>query len=143
MNALTVRARCGQPVRVSDPSTAIPNLIYHVTFESDWTNAQSTGEYRLSTRGALLEEVGYIHASFAHQVQRIGAYVYQDASRPIVVLAIDPTRLSSPVKVENLDGGTEGFPHIYGPLPTSAVIDVLPTSFDRGQFIVEGLSPEP
>jgi uncharacterized protein (DUF952 family) len=115
--------------------------IYHVTFASDWTDAQSTGEYRLSTRGTRLDEVGYIHASFAHQVRRIGTAVYGDASERLVVLAIDPALLSSVVTVENLDGGTEGFPHIYGPLPTSAVVEVLPASVDGGEFVVAGLAP--
>ena len=61
---------------------------------------------------------------------------------PLVVLVIDPTRVKSPLKVEGVGGGTEEFPHIYGPLPTSAVVDVLPVVVDAGQFIVEGLVPD-
>ena len=34
----------------------------------------------------------------------------------------DPTRLAAPVRHEPADG--ELFPHIYGPIPLSAVIDV-------------------
>jgi uncharacterized protein (DUF952 family) len=123
---------------VTNPASA--DRIYHLTFASDWNDAQSTGEYRLSTRGTGLDEVGYIHASFAHQVQRIGAAVYGDVPEPVVVLAIDPTLLGSMVRVENLEGGTEGFPHIYGPLPTSAVVEVLPARVDGGEFVVAGLA---
>jgi uncharacterized protein (DUF952 family) len=108
-------------------------VIYHIAVETDWVDAQASGEYRMSTRGAQLEEVGFIHASFAHQVERIGALLYGDASVALVVLVIDPTRLTSPVKVESLDGGTEEFPHIYGPLPTSAVIDVRAWSPTSGE----------
>ena len=94
----------------------MPSRIYHVTFASDWAEAQRQGEYRFSTRGARLEDVGFIHASHAHQVRQIGTSHYLDASEPVVVLVIDPTRVPSDVKVENLGGGTEWFPHIYGPL---------------------------
>ena len=115
--------------------------IYHVALASDWADAQSGGEYRVSTRRARLDEVGYIHASFAHQVRRLGAAVYSDAPEPVVVLVIDPTRLTSPVRVENLDGGTECFPHIYGPIPIDAVVDVLPARLEGDDFIVPGLAP--
>src|SRR4029079_11702561 len=94
--------------------------IYHVTFASDWLDAQPGTEYFLSTRGARLAEVGYIHASFAHQVARVGAAVFRGESAPLVVLVIDTAMLPTPLRVENLEGGTEGFPHIYGPLPTPA-----------------------
>jgi glutathione S-transferase len=119
----------------------VTDPIYHVALTSDWTDAHSAGEYRVSTRGTRLDEVGYIHASFAHQVRRLGAAVYGDAPEPVVVLVIDPTRLTSPVRVENLDGGTEGFPHIYGPIPIDAVIDVLPARLEGDEFIVPGLAP--
>jgi uncharacterized protein (DUF952 family) len=99
-------------------------VIYHIAVATDWEDARASGEYRMSTRGARLEDVGFIHASFAHQLERIGALIYGDASEPLVVLVIDPKLLGSPVKVESLDGGTEEFPHIYGPLPASAVVDV-------------------
>jgi uncharacterized protein (DUF952 family) len=41
------------------------------------------------------------------------------------VLVIDTERLEIPVVVENLEGGDEPFPHLYGPLPTGAVVNVL------------------
>lgn len=120
-----------------DPTTAPEGLIYHVTFKRDWEGALATGEYRLSTRGARLADVGYIHGSFANQVQRIGAYVFRDTSDPLVVLVVDPGRLNARVEVENLEGGDEGFPHIYGPLPASAVLDVLPARIEHGQLVIE------
>jgi len=115
--------------------------IYHVTFANDWIDAQRGAEYLLSTRGASLDEVGYIHASFAHQVERVGGAVFRGASQPVVVLVIDTAMLTSPVRVENLEGGTEGFPHIYGPLPTSAVVDVLPARVVGEGLLIEGALP--
>ena len=124
---------------MADPNAQLPDRIYHVTFASEWRNAQPGAEYTLSTRGASLEDVGYIHASFAHQVERIGSLIFGDATEPLVVLAIDPERLECAVRVENLEGGTEQFPHIYGPLPAAAVVDVLPARLDGTRVVVEGL----
>ena len=39
----------------------------------------------------------------------------------LVLLEIDPTQLQCKVIDENLEGGTELFPHIYGELPLAAV----------------------
>lgn len=126
-----------------DPTAAPEGLIYHVTFARDWDDARATGEYRLSTRGAQLDEVGFIHGSFAHQVQRIGAHVFGDTSDPLVVLVIDPRRLAARVEVENLEGGDEGFPHIYGPLPADAVVEVLPARIEDGQLVIDRSGPLP
>jgi uncharacterized protein (DUF952 family) len=124
---------------MSDPSATLPDRIYHVTFASEWNDAQSTMEYTLSTRGARLEEVGYIHASFAHQVERIGSLIFNDTEEAVVVLVIDPDRLDCPVRVESLEGGTEEFPHIYGPLPTGAVVEILPARLDGTRLVVDDL----
>ena len=99
------------------------DLIFHIAFESDWSSAQPVGEYRVSTRGALLDEVGFIHAGFERQVAGVAAAFYGDVTEPVVVLVIDTERLDVPVVVED-GGGGEEFPHIYGPLPVEAVVDV-------------------
>jgi uncharacterized protein (DUF952 family) len=113
-------------------------FIFHIAFESDWKSAEETGTYRVSTRGARLDEgVGFIHAGFEHQVPVVGAILYKDAPEPLVVLVIDTECLDVPVVVENLEGGEEGFPHIYGPLPVRAVVDVRPASLTAdGRFMV-------
>ena len=121
--------------------TAEDPRIYHVALVDDWAEAQRIGEYRTSTRGARLEDVGFIHGSFRHQVERIGALVYGDVDEGLVVLAIDPARVHVPITIENLEGGAEAFPHIYGPLPVDAVMTVLPAhAHPDGTFTVEGLA---
>ena len=42
----------------------------------------------------------------------------------LVLLEIDPARLACTVVDENLTGGTELFPHVYGAIPMSAVVGV-------------------
>jgi uncharacterized protein (DUF952 family) len=48
------------------------------------------------------------------------------------LLVIDPSRLPADVRIEDLDGGEERFPHIYGPLPIDAVVrvDAVPVDGD-------------
>lgn len=110
--------------------------IFHIAVRRDWEAAQRVGEYRVSTIGSTVEEVGFIHGSFRHQVERVGSFRYLDVAEPVIVLVIDARRLSVPVRVENLDGGSELFPHIYGPLPVAAVVDTLPTRNDGERFVV-------
>jgi len=121
--------------------TAEDERIYHVALDGDWTEAQNTGEYRTSTRGARLEDVGFIHASFRNQVERIGAFLYGDVDEELVVLVIDAARVHIPIKTEVLEGGDEAFPHIYGPLPIDAVVAVLSAHANAdATFTVEGLA---
>jgi uncharacterized protein (DUF952 family) len=109
--------------------------IFHITSASDWSAAQDGGAYRLSTRSRTLDEEGFIHCSEANQVARIANTLYSDVQTPLVVLMIAVDRLRARVRYENLDGGTEIFPHIYGALPVEAVISARPLQRDStGRF---------
>ena len=56
----------------------------------------------------------------------------------LVLLRVDPARLSAPVRWEPgvpTDPDSMVFPHLYGPLPTAAVISVTPyRPDDDGRF---------
>jgi uncharacterized protein (DUF952 family) len=116
---------------------ATPSHIFHIAFLREWRAAEQDGRYRVSTRGLALEEVGYIHAGFDHQVATVGNAYYADVSEPLVVLVIEVDRLEVPVIVENPDGGDESFPHIYGALPIDAVVEVRAATVVDGRFVVE------
>ena len=77
------------------------------------------GEYRVSTRGATLDEVGFIHAATQEQVDGVQARYYADAG-DLVLLTIDTDRLISPWRFDPV--GEQEFPHIYGPLNLDAVV---------------------
>jgi uncharacterized protein (DUF952 family) len=98
-------------------------LIYHVSFATDWNDAREVGEYRVSTRGHTLEEVGFIHCSQLGQVEPVANAVYHGAEH-LVLLSIDPDRVRSEVRYDVVDGWEEPFPHIYGPLNVDAVVEV-------------------
>lgn len=95
--------------------------IFHITEPSLWELALADGSYERSTRDAALAQVGFIHCSFRHQVETVANYVYDDWPGSLLLLELDPDRISAEIRLENLDGGSEDFPHVYGPLPTTAV----------------------
>ena len=98
-----------------------PHRIFHLALRGEWRAASETGiDYRRSTLGRSLEGQGFIHCSFADQVQTVADLVFHGRS-DVVLLEIDPSRLRAEVRVENLEGGRQRFPHVYGPLPLQAV----------------------
>ncbi|UPM50962.1 DUF952 domain-containing protein [Synechococcus sp. A10-1-5-1] len=100
-----------------------PRWLYHLALASDWQQARQQGQYRISTRGQGLEQVGFIHASYADQLEGTHQRFYADLS-DLRLLVIDPDRLAAhgiEVRPEAAPGSDELFPHLYGPLPLDAV----------------------
>ena len=100
--------------------------LYHLAFATDWEAAAAVGDYHISTRGRTLEEEGFIHMSSRSQVDGVARRFYADATEPLLLLTIDVTRLSSELRLEVPPGATEAYPHLYGPLPASAVVAATP-----------------
>lgn len=101
--------------------------LYHCATADDWAEAKAVGEYRISTRGRSLEDEGFLHASYAGQVQGVLDRFYADLTDPLLLLVIDPDEVGVPVVPEApAPGVSELFPHLYGPLPVAAVVDVVP-----------------
>lgn len=96
--------------------------IFHLALVSDWEAAQRTGDYRVSTLGRTLEQEGFLHASYAEQWRGVRDAFYADVREPLVLLEVDPALLGVPVVVETPVGADQAFPHIYGPLPVTAVV---------------------
>ncbi|MGE5072566.1 MAG: DUF952 domain-containing protein, partial [Anaerolineae bacterium] len=78
-----------------------------------------------------LETEGFIHASTVRQALPVAAKYYS-GQNGLVLLEIDPKRLTSAVKWEPPTGGPlpgvpeeDAFPHIYGPINLDAVVQVL------------------
>ncbi|MBN0047982.1 DUF952 domain-containing protein [Streptomyces actuosus] len=102
--------------------------ILHLTERSLWEEARAHGAYTMSTRGRTLAEEGFIHCSTRAQFPAVAAFLYSSPDRPedLVVLVVDPERLAAPVRYEAPEPGGEEFPHVYGPIPVEAVVDVEP-----------------
>ncbi|HWU08829.1 MAG TPA: DUF952 domain-containing protein [Streptomyces sp.] len=98
--------------------------LLHLTEEPLWEAARRAGTYEMSTRGRTLREEGFIHCSLPHQLPAVARALYGPDKEDLVVLVIDTGRLTAPVRYEAMKAGGEEFPHLYGPLPVSAVVEV-------------------
>ena len=112
--------------------------IFHITTQAQWKKALEQDFYLSDS----LEKEGFIHASTAEQVPRVFNAFYQDQA-DLVLLAIAPEKLDSPVKWEapvHPDGKktdsipeVEKFPHIYGKINLNAVTVVNLRDFLRAE----------
>jgi len=97
----------------------LQNLIAHICPAAEWELAKAAGEYRAGS----LENERFIHASRAEQVLQVVNAFYRNVP-DLALLWIDPQLVSVPLGWDPVDGDV--FPHIYGPLNTSAVVAVSP-----------------
>lgn len=105
-------------------------MLFHIATHVEVERGKRTGTYIPDAFG----RDGFIHCSYAEQVIQVANRLFA-GRQDLVLLEIDPQRLSCPVVDENLEGGMELFPHIYGHLPMSAVVAVHPFPCDeRGRF---------
>ncbi|WP_299528911.1 DUF952 domain-containing protein [uncultured Streptomyces sp.] len=100
--------------------------LLHLTEAARWEAARDAGAYEGSTRGRTLQEEGFIHCSLPHQLPGVARMLYGTEDADLVVLVVDPDRLDVPVRYEAMAPGGEEFPHVYGPLPVDAVVEVRP-----------------
>ncbi|MCM0619166.1 DUF952 domain-containing protein [Nocardioides bruguierae] len=104
-------------------------IVHHVATVADWEAAQASGEYTTSTRGRTLAEEGFLHAARPEQVAGVLARFYAGVTDPLVLLVVDTDLLAAPLVEEPaVPGGTETFPHLYGPITPGAVVEVRPVS---------------
>jgi uncharacterized protein (DUF952 family) len=97
--------------------------VYHLVARSTW-EACSGPTYSAPS----LATEGFIHCSAAEQVAGSANRFYAQESA-LVLLEIDADQLTSALRDEPSKSG-ELFPHIYGPIPRTAVIRVHP--LERG-----------
>jgi len=114
-------------------------MILHITSKADWAAAQTAECYVAPS----LQDEGFIHGSTAAQIVATANRFYP-GREDLMLLVIDPRRLSAAVRYENTMGGTELFPHVYGPIELAAVVDARPWGPVRGVFLSpEWLAPPP
>lgn len=98
------------------------DVLVHLCATSDWRAARESRQWRPPSLAAQ----GFVHLSALGQVHLPANRLY--AGRTDLLLpTIDPARLSAPLRWEpGVPGDPEAmlFPHLYGPLPTAAVIGV-------------------
>ena len=98
------------------------NVILHIALPDHWAAARRSGEYRMSTRDRTVADEGFVHCSYPNQVVGIANRFYRDVIA-LVILHIEHELVHAAMKLEPaFDRSGELFPHLYGPLPTDAVI---------------------
>lgn len=88
--------------------------LYHLATAADW-DARDDAYVPAPFAGE-----GFIHCSTAAQLAGVARRFFRGRER-LVLLTIDPDRVTVPIRYENLEGGRESFPHVYGPLNLDAV----------------------
>ena len=109
---------------MDDEAAAARGPLTHMTTPSAWRVALSAGSLVVPS---LLTE-GFTHLSAPHQVAVPANAIYAGRD-DLLLLVLDPARLGSAVRWElgaHDDAGAMRFPHLYGPLPISAVTSVVP-----------------
>ncbi len=94
-------------------------MIFHITSAGAARDAARSGTYAPNA----FDADGFIHCSYARQVPSVANRFFAGHT-DLVLLEIDSSRLTCRVVDENLEGGADLFPHIYGRLPMSAVVRV-------------------
>jgi len=113
-------------------------FIFHIAAAADWERAVRDGQYTMSTRGLTLTEQGFIHAATASQVAPVANAFYQDVP-DLLLLVIDTERVGPEIRYEHVPGQVSPYPHIYGPLNVSAVVEARPFGpGPDGQFSFDG-----
>ena len=119
---MTARAGGGPPNR---------QRIYHITTAAE-LRAHCAGDWYAPPS---LAREGFVHCTATRStLLAVARDYYDDATPPLLVLAIDPARLAAALRFEapapRAGGGTahlasgELFPHLYGPLELAAVVGV-------------------
>lgn len=101
-------------------------LLFKILPDAEWRAAETAGRF---TGSAIDHQDGFIHLSPAHQVRETAARHFKDRDG-LVLVAFDEAALS-PLKWEASRGG-DLFPHIYGPLPLSAITETVPLPLVQG-----------
>jgi uncharacterized protein (DUF952 family) len=91
--------------------------IFHIVKKEDWVKP-TQNVYQSDT----LKVQGFIHCCTAAQIDEILDQWFKGQT-DLVLLEINPDLLKAKVKFENLEGGRELFPHIYGSINPDAVIN--------------------
>lgn len=113
-------------VRRKSAGSKVP-VLYKIMSRQDWETAQAKGIYEGS--GADRRD-GFIHLSATHQV-RATAQKHFSGIADLLLVSVAEDALGKSLKWEVSRGG-DLFPHIYGPLPLSAVIEVNPLPLVNG-----------
>lgn len=94
-------------------------MIYHIVTAIKWQYALEHGFYEADS----LATEGFIHTSKDTQVAGVLERYYKNQQN-LLLLHIDETKLTAPLKYELAPAVNEEFPHIYGTVNLDAIVKV-------------------
>ncbi|MGY6644815.1 MAG: DUF952 domain-containing protein [Salinarimonas sp.] len=107
------------------PDPRDPDIVWKIAPRPMWEQAEASGQFD----GAPVDLAdGFIHFSTASQLRETAAKHFAGQS-DLLLIAVDGPALGPALKYEPSRGG-DLFPHLYGPLPLSAVRAVMPLPLD-------------
>lgn len=92
--------------------------IYHIVTPEVWEEFKDKNLYY----AASLETEGFIHCSFAEQLDAVLNRYYKDAEA-VLIMEIDTNKLTSKLVAEPSTGG-EIYPHIYGKINRDSIVEI-------------------
>ena len=112
-------------------------VVYKIVATREWTEAEAAGVF---TGAAIDRADGFIHFSSAEQAPETAAKWFAGRD-DLTLAAVDAEALDMDLRWEPSRGGAL-FPHLYGPLPMSAVVwsRLLPLGMD-GRHVFGSLEP--
>jgi len=101
-------------------------FIYKITSKNQWTSTEASGCFE----GAGIDRSdGFIHFSSAAQlIETVSKHFV--GKRELLIICVDADKLGEHLRWEPSRGG-DLFPHLYGVLPLSAVVETLELPWDE------------
>jgi uncharacterized protein (DUF952 family) len=103
--------------------------IIHIVEASVWMNEANREQYFEDS----LKNNGFIHCCLSSQVDFV-LHSWFSNSENLIIIEINSELLQSPLNFENLEGGKEKFPHIYGPINKDAMITWYPLRKEKDKM---------
>jgi uncharacterized protein (DUF952 family) len=85
---------------------------------------------------------GFIHCSTVEQVVATADRIFQ-GSGALLLLVVDPDRLTAPLKWERATDVDAEFPHVFGPLNVDAVVGTAVMVEGTGGYVLPASLPQP
>lgn len=107
-------------------------MIYRIAEAEEWEHARARGFFV----SADLAREGFIHCSERHQILAT-AERYYAGKTGLALLVIDETKIAASVKREFAPSRQEMFPHVFAPIPITAIVHHFDFLVDaEGRFLL-------
>lgn len=109
----------------------ILHSLYHLATADCWNRQQQSDGYEPDA----FRSEGFVHCCTREQLAGVASRYYRN-SADLMLLVLDQGKLRAELIFENTMGGTEQFPHLYGPVNRDAIVSMHPCAVTSdGEFL--------